>query len=80
MAKGSEPAVNCWEVERQSCGEVYRPYCVVILRNRKAKRSIVQASSSDFESMKRYADRLSDDLYALTDDEFVEKYKLGRTV
>ena len=76
MSKYVELASDCWEVERHSCGQVLRPYCVIILRNKKGRKAVVQASSSDFDSMKRYAEQLSDDLQALTNDQFVDKYKL----
>jgi hypothetical protein len=71
-------AESCWEVERQSCGQVFRPYYVVILRNKqKAGSSIVKASSSDAESVSLLVDQLRGDLMELTDDEFVTKYELG---
>ncbi|HEY3298135.1 MAG TPA: hypothetical protein VGK34_05705 [Armatimonadota bacterium] len=76
--KRIEPAADCWEVERRSNGEMLRPYCVVVLRSKKdSGKSIVTASSSDFESMNRYAEHLTEDLYTLTNDEFVQKYKLS---
>lgn len=79
MAK-DESAANCWEVERQSCGQTYRSYCVVILRNKQRGKSVVKATSSDFNSMDKYASQLSEDLYVLTNDEFTEKYKLNADV
>lgn len=81
MTKIRESAANCWEVERQSCGQSYRSYCVVILRDKKnTRKSFVKASSSDFESMGKYAEQLSEDLYLLTNDEFVSKYRLNAGV
>jgi uncharacterized C2H2 Zn-finger protein len=78
MSKGAEPAASCWQIDRQTCGQVLRPYCVVILRNKKkVGRSVVKASSTDFESMHRYAEQLKKDLEALTNAEFVRKYQLG---
>ena len=78
MQKSADSASGYWEVERQSVGQPLRPYCVVILRNkRKAMQSIVKASSTDFESMNEYADQLRKDLLELTNDEFMDKYKLG---
>lgn len=74
---GSDRAEACWEVERRSCGEVYRSYYVVLLKNKKAGRSVVKATSSDAQSMNKYVEKLQDDLHELTDDEFVSKYNLG---
>lgn len=74
---GSERAEECWEVERRSCGEVYRSYYVVLVRNKKAGKSVVKATSSDAQSMNRYVEKLKDDLQDLTDYEFVTKYNLG---
>jgi len=75
MSSNSEPASSCWEVERHSCGTMTRPCCVVILRSKKeVGKSIVAATSSDFESMNQHANRLSEDLFALSNDEFTEKY------
>jgi hypothetical protein len=69
-------AASYWEVDRQASGHVPKSYYVVILRNKKAGRSIVKASSSDSEYMNQYAQQLSEDLYTLTNDEFVNKYQL----
>jgi hypothetical protein len=80
MPRASDTAAECWEVDCQSNGQMLRPFCVVILRSKKESgKSIVTASSSDFESMSRYAGRLSEDLYTLSNDEFVVKYKLSTT-
>lgn len=72
-----ERASNCWEVERRPCGQVLKPYYVVVLRNKKAGKSVVKATSSDGQSMTDYAEQLRKDLYDLTDYEFVTKYQLG---
>ncbi|MHB0912169.1 MAG: hypothetical protein ACYC2Y_01820 [Armatimonadota bacterium] len=77
MPKADESAAACWEVDRRASGQMPRPYCVVILRDKKAGRSVVKASSSDFDSMKKYAEQLSEDLYTLTNEEFVKRYNLG---
>lgn len=80
MSDGGNRAVNYWEVDRQTAGEFRRPYCVIILRNKKKTgKSKVQAASADFESMCRYADQMSKDLYDLTDEEFITKYNLETT-
>lgn len=72
-----ERAETCWEVERRSCGETFRSYYVVLVRNKKAGKSVVKATSSDAQSMNRYVEKLQEDLQELTDDEFVGKYNLG---
>ncbi|HET6453762.1 MAG TPA: hypothetical protein VFI02_05110 [Armatimonadota bacterium] len=79
MPGHAERAVNCWEVERRSCGQVLKPYYVVMLRNKKVGKSVIKATSSDGQSMTEYADQLRKDLYDLTDYEFVSKYQLGST-
>lgn len=79
MPGDAERAANHWEVERQSCGQVFRPYYMVVLRNKKAGKSIVKATSSDAQSMSRYEEQLKKDLYDLTDAEFAEKYQLSST-
>lgn len=73
----AERAQNCWEVERRSCGEVFRSYYIVLLRNKKKGKSVVKAASSDAQSMNEYVEQLRSDLGGLTDDEFVEKYSLN---
>jgi len=76
-----EAAANCWEVDRQSCGQVFRPYYVVILRNKKkAGKSIVKVSSSDSQTVSLYAEQLHKDLHELSNWEFVTKYDLGSAV
>jgi hypothetical protein len=78
MQSNGHTAAECWEVDRQFNGQTLRPSCAVILRSKKESgKSIVSAVSSDFESMNKYAERLTEDLYILTNDEFVAKYKLG---
>lgn len=79
MPEATDRAASCWEVERHSCGEVFRPYYVVVLKNKKAGKSIVKATSSDAQSMSQYAEELKKDLYDMTDTEFVTKYQLGST-
>lgn len=74
-----ETASNCWEVERQSCGQVFRPYYVVILRNKKKSKSVVKATSTDPETVGKYVEQLNRDLHELSNDEFVTKYKLETT-
>ena len=46
-----------------------------IQRAGRAKR--VKASSADISSMQAIAEEMQKDLYALSNDEFVAKYKLG---
>lgn len=76
-----EAAANCWEVERQSCGQVFRPYYVVVLRNKKKSgQAVVKATSSDSHTVSLYVEQLRKDLDALTNDEFVSKYGLDRSV
>ena len=73
-----DTASNCWEVERQSCGQVFRPYYMVILRNKKKTgKSVVKATSSDSETLGLLVEQLDKDLNELTNDEFVTKYELG---
>lgn len=74
---GSDRAEACWEVERRSCGEVYRSYYMVLLKNKKAAKSVVKATSSDAQSMNKLVEKLQEDLHELTDDDFVSKYNLG---
>ncbi|MDI6827974.1 MAG: hypothetical protein QME62_05770 [Armatimonadota bacterium] len=69
-------AANYWEVEREMTNHQMRPYCVVILRNKKNRKAVVKASSYDFVSMKEYEEELQQDLEKLTDEEFVRKYDL----
>lgn len=76
---GSDRAESCWEVERRSCGEVFRSYYVVLVKNKKAGKSVVKATSSDAQSMNTIVEKLHEDLHELTDDEFVSKYNLGST-
>ena len=71
-----ESASNCWEVDRRTNDHPLKPFCVVILRNRKAGRSVVKAASSDFESMAAYAESLQQDIERLTNVEFINKYDL----
>lgn len=73
----NERAQNCWEVERRSCGEVYRSYYMVLVRNKKKGKSVVKATSSDAQSMNQYVQKLNEDLRELMDDEFVAKYDLA---
>jgi len=81
MSRDMEPASSCWEVERRSCGQVFRPYYVVVLRNKKKRgKSVVKATSSDAECMTQCVDELKKDLYELTNDAFVRKYQLGSAV
>lgn len=78
MSESRELASDCWEVERQAGGQVLRPLYVVVLRHKNNRsKSVVKASSSDFTSVNRYAEQLSDDLFTLSNSEFVEKYRLG---
>lgn len=78
MRKVAEPAAGYWEVDRRTGGDVLRPFCVVILRNKKKSgQSYVKASSTDFESMQAFAEEMRKDLCGLTNEEFIEKYKLG---
>ncbi len=77
MPQDAERAANCWAVERHSCGQVMRPYYVVVLKDKKKGKSVVKATSSDAQSMGQYADRLKKDLYDLTDEEFAAKYQLS---
>lgn len=78
MSVNSEPAAEFWEVERHSCGSIQRPHCVVVLRRKNGTgRSVVTATSSDFESIQYHADRLTEDLFTLTNAQFVEKYNLS---
>jgi hypothetical protein len=74
---GRERAESCWEIESRSCGDVPRSYYVVLLKNKKAGKSVVKATSSDSQSMHRYVEQLRDDLHDLSDYEFVTKYELG---
>jgi hypothetical protein len=77
MSRSGELAANCWEVERENCGSVLRPYCLVILKSKEdARKTVVKASSSDLISMDEYAEELRQDLGELTNEEFVEKYEL----
>ncbi|MDH7481162.1 MAG: hypothetical protein QHH26_04180 [Armatimonadota bacterium] len=69
-------AASYWEVDRKMTSHQLRPYCVVILRNKKQKKAVVKASSYDFESMKEYAEALQEDLEKLTNEEFIRKYDL----
>lgn len=72
-----ESAANNWEVDRQSCGQVFRPYYVVVVRNKKkAGKSVVKASSSDSEAVSLYVEQLHKDLDELTNYEFETKYEL----
>jgi len=51
---------------------------VVVLRSKKrSDQSYVKASSADISSMQAIAEEMQKDLYALSNDEFVAKYKLG---
>lgn len=73
-----ESAAIHWEVDRRIAGSGISPYCVVVLRNKKrSDQSFVKASSADLSSMNAIADQMQKDLYALRNDEFVEKYDLG---
>ncbi len=77
MQRVVEPAASCWEVDRRVGGSMMSPYCVVVLRNKKrSDQSIVKASSADISSMQAIADQMQKDLYALNNDEFVDKYRL----
>jgi|GEM_PF-2264485 len=76
MGRVFEPASSYWEVDRRSNDNSLRPFCVVILRNKKNKKSVVKASSSDFESMQAYAEVLRQDLEQLSNEEFINKYNL----
>ena len=79
MSKTVSPAASHWEVECHSCGQVFRPYYVVILRNRqKTDKSVIKATSSDSESVCRCIDQLNQDLCELTNEEFVAKHQLKR--
>lgn len=76
-----EAAANCWEVERQSCGQIFRPYYVVVLRNKKKSgQSVVKATSSDSHTVSLYVEQLRKDLDELTNDDFVRKYGLDKSV
>lgn len=78
MSEDIEPAASCWEVERHSCGQVFRPYYVVILRSKRdVGKSIVKASSTDSESISEFANTMNTDLISLTNYEFMAKYQLG---
>ena len=77
MSNRVESAANNWEVERRYSEHTLKPYCILVLRNRKKKgESVVKASSSDYMWMQEYAEQLNRDLYELTNDDFVEKYQL----
>jgi len=71
-----ELAAGHWEVDRRTNNQGLRPYCVVILRSKKNRKSVVKASSSDFESMSEYAETMKEDLEKLTNQEFMTKYDL----
>lgn len=70
-------AEACWEVERRSCGESYRSYYVVLLKNKQDGKSVVKTTSSDAQSTTRYAEQMKEDLQQLSDYEFTTKYNLG---
>ncbi len=78
MPNVDESAATCWEVDRRIGGSMMRPHCVVVLRSKKrSDQSYVKASSADISSMQAIAEEMQKDLYALSNDEFVAKYKLG---
>ncbi|MBP6963106.1 MAG: hypothetical protein KBC96_01750 [Armatimonadetes bacterium] len=78
MQNAEESAATHWEVDRRIAGSGISPYCVVVLRNRKrSDQSFVKASSADLSSMNAIADQMQKDLYALGNNEFVEKYNLS---
>jgi len=77
MVRDTDFAYDCWEVDHQSCGDALRPYCAVILRNKKESGKTVVKTSTDFISMRRYADELTKDLRTLSNLDFVEKYGLN---
>lgn len=78
MRQFAERATSCWEIDRQTSGDLRRPFCIVVLRNKKKSgEPHVKASSTDFQSMQAYADGMQKDLGELTNEEFVEKYSLG---
>lgn len=72
-----ESAASYWEVDRRIGGNITRPFCVVVLRNKqRSGQSFVKASSADISSMQAIAAEMQKDLYALNNDEFVAKYRL----
>jgi hypothetical protein len=75
-----EAAANYWEVERQSCGQTFRPYYLVVLRNKKnCGQTVVKAVSSDSHTVSLYVEQLRRDLCELTNEEFVSKYDLDKS-
>ncbi len=77
MPNVDESAASCWEVDRRIGGSVMRPFCVIVLRNKKRSESYVKASSADINSMQAIAEQMQKDLYSLSNDDFVAKYTLG---
>ena len=73
----TESAASCWEVHRRANYHTRLPYCAVILRNKKAQKSVVKATSTDFQSMNEYAEMVQSDLHELSNQEFVNKYRLS---
>jgi hypothetical protein len=79
MSVAIESASVCWQVECRVSSHAMKPYCIVILRNKKSfGESFVKASSSDFGRMQEYADQLDRDLSGLTNEQFVMKYDLRK--
>jgi hypothetical protein len=78
MSEFNETAADCWEIEQEAGGQIFKPVYMVILRDKKQpSRSVVKATSSDFQSVNRYAQQLQEDLYLLSNEEFVKKYVLS---
>lgn len=77
-AEVRQSAFEYWEVERESCGQTFHPYYVLVLKNKKKTgKTVVKASSSDAQAVRTLMADLQKDLQELSNDEFVAKYDLG---